>query len=209
MALAEFAARDLEINGIDVVKAFTLSKMDEKLYVEQPHGFEVPGKVCLLNQALEGTKQAANLWQANLSKYLVEKEGMTRSTIDPCLYTKFEDGAEIILIVWVDDLCIGTTTQQMFEDFFERFSKEYSSTKNKSPTFVGIDMKRDRSKKTITLNQTRYIEKLFDCFLSERNTKPWKTPSGTSREEAARFMNISPPTDRRQQSASHDGERLP
>ena len=78
----------------------------------------------------EGTKR--NLWQANLSKYLVEKEGMARSAIDPCLYTKFEDGAEIILIVWVDDLCIGTTTQQMFEDFFERFSKEYSSTKNKA-----------------------------------------------------------------------------
>ena len=69
-----------------MVKAFTLSKMEDVLYVEQPHGFEVPGKVCRLNQALEGTKQAAHLWQKNLSDFLLTVD-LTRSTIDPCLYT--------------------------------------------------------------------------------------------------------------------------
>ena len=58
--------------------------MPDELYIEQPHGFEEQGKVCLLNQALEGTKQAAFLWQKNLSEFLVNECGFKRSLIDPC-----------------------------------------------------------------------------------------------------------------------------
>ena len=35
--------------------------MSERLFIELPKGFEQDGKIGLLNQALEGTKQAANL----------------------------------------------------------------------------------------------------------------------------------------------------
>ena len=60
IVLAEAAAKDFMLEVFDVKLAFTQSEMKEELYVDQPTGFEVPGKVCKLNMALEGTKQAAN-----------------------------------------------------------------------------------------------------------------------------------------------------
>ena len=68
--LAAAAELDLMLGVFDVVKAFTQSVMPEILFVDQPTGFEVPGKVCRLNMALEGTKQAAHLWQQNLNQFM-------------------------------------------------------------------------------------------------------------------------------------------
>ena len=87
LVFAEACARDLMLGTIDVVKAFTQSEMHELLFTEQPTGFEVAGKICKLNMALEGTKQAAHLWQCNLNEFMVHHE-FIRSTADPCLYQK-------------------------------------------------------------------------------------------------------------------------
>ena len=59
---------DLEYEEIDGVKAFTQGEFGdgEELYIEQPHFCEVddPDVVgCLLTKPLEGTNQAAHLWQ--------------------------------------------------------------------------------------------------------------------------------------------------
>ena len=46
---------------IHQMDAFLYSDLDETIYVEQPEGFEEPGKenhVCLLNKALYGLKQS-------------------------------------------------------------------------------------------------------------------------------------------------------
>ena len=46
---------------MDVNTAFLNSDLDEVVYVDQPEGFEVPGKedfVCLLRKALYGLKQS-------------------------------------------------------------------------------------------------------------------------------------------------------
>jgi len=164
---------------------------DVDLYIEQPHGFVIPGKVCKLNMALEGTKQAAHLWQKGLSEFLVEECGMTRSTIDPCLYTMEKGEKKMMIIVWVDDLCVATSDQEMFDSFFTKFSQKYKSTHDaKCDRFVGLEIERDLEKGILHLRQTKYIEKLFNKHLTDRNTKEWKTPSGTSREEACRFDAI-------------------
>ena len=54
------AGRKAEIHQMDVNTAFLYSTLDETVYVEQPEGFEVPGKedfMCLLRKALYGLKQ--------------------------------------------------------------------------------------------------------------------------------------------------------
>jgi hypothetical protein len=178
---------------IDVVKAFTHAEMTEEVYVEQPHGFEEPGMTCLLNQALEGTKQAAHLWQKELVTFL-GGIGFERSPTDPCLFTQITETTVMRIIVWVDDLCVASSTQEMFEAFYAKFSKKFNSKKLGMKIFVGIEIERDRAHREIVLRQTLYIEKLFARHLTESNTKAWKTPSGTSRDDATKFIAIGPAT---------------
>ena len=189
--ISEAARNNYVLNGLDVVKAFPTSKMPDELYIEQPHGFEVAGKACRLNQALEGTKQAAHLWQKNLSDFLVNAYGMTRSLIDPCLYTRETEQGRLIVIIWVDDFACASSNQAIFDDFYAAISKWRTCKRVNLDKFIGIEITRDENTGSITLCQKAYIEKLFKRHLSERNTKPWKTPVGTSRDEAARFEAIT------------------
>ena len=52
------AARlNLEVEQLDVKIAFLHGDLEEKIYMEQPHGFEIDGKedyVCLLKKSLYG-----------------------------------------------------------------------------------------------------------------------------------------------------------
>ena len=188
---AEVAHRDLELILIDVVKAFTHAEMEDRLFIRLPRGFERDGKIGLLNQALEGTKQAANLWQNLLSECLMHC-GFKRSAIDPNLYTMSSNSTYIIIVVWVDDLAVGYNDKPMLDTIISKLAKRIKLKVAELNTFIGVDITRDRKRRTITLSQSRYISSLANKHLSESSLKSWKhmTPSATSREETTKFMKI-------------------
>ena len=93
-----------------------------------PTGFEEAGKVCRLNMALEGTKQAAHLWQQNLNKFMVDF-GFTRSLADPCLYIMREGEIVLLSAVHVDDILTAYNDNELYEKFWTAFSKQFKSTR--------------------------------------------------------------------------------
>ena len=173
----------------DVVKAFTQSELEETLFVEQPTGFEVKGKVCKLNMALEGTKQAAHLWQQNLNGFMTGY-GFERSLADPCMYVR-RDGEMIMLCaVHVDDILCAYNDNEEYEKLWTAFSRRFNATRGDVDVYLGMEVHRDRDARTITLTQTVYIEKMFSKFLSASNTKAWTTPIDMSRDGTAKFHAI-------------------
>lgn len=92
----------------DVSTAFIHAPLEERVYMKQASGHEVPGKetwVYLLVKALYGTKQAARAWQLHLRKLLVQA-GCKSMQADPETYTCRRGGGYLIIGTHVDDLFV-------------------------------------------------------------------------------------------------------
>ena len=67
---------DFKLYQMDVKSVFLNGFIEEKVYVEQPPGFEsfdFPNYVFKLSKALDGLKQAPRAWYERLSNFLLEK----------------------------------------------------------------------------------------------------------------------------------------
>ena len=73
-----------KIHQIDVKTSFLNDVMEEKVYVEQPLGFETHDRkthVCKLKKALYGLKQAPRTWYDRIDIFL-SSLGFTKSKVD-------------------------------------------------------------------------------------------------------------------------------
>lgn len=65
------------LHHMDVIAAFLNGKLKEQIYMQQPPGFEEPGKehlVCLLKRSLYGLKQSSRQWYEEIDTYLQSNE---------------------------------------------------------------------------------------------------------------------------------------
>ena len=91
---------------MDVKTTFLNGIMQDKVYVEQPQGFEIHGReshVCRLKKALYGLKQAPRAWDSRIDSYL-QRMGYQKSEADPNLYFIMVGNDPLILLLYVDDL---------------------------------------------------------------------------------------------------------
>ena len=110
----------LEVHQMDVKTAYLNAPIDVDIYVNQPKGFEVVSKddtklVWKLKKSLYGLKQSGRNWNNLLHSYLIDNN-FIQSLAEPCVYTKHENDHIIILILWVDDIIIATSNEQLMTE---------------------------------------------------------------------------------------------
>lgn len=122
--LAVAAARSWILHQMDVHNAFLHGDLDEEVYMQLPPGFscEDSKKVCKLQKSLYGLRQAPRNWFAKLAAALKDY-GFQQSRADYSLFTYHSGGVILSVLVYVDDLIIAGSD----EDVIERF-KRYLST---------------------------------------------------------------------------------
>jgi hypothetical protein len=106
MAIA--AKMGWKIHQMDVKTAFLNGFIKEKVYIEQPQGFEVLGREshgCLLKKALYGLKQAPRACYSRIDSYLLQMS-FEKSEANLNLYYIIWGEDTLILILYVDDLFI-------------------------------------------------------------------------------------------------------
>ena len=106
--LAIAAYFDYEIWQMDVKTAFLNGNLKEDVYMIQPEGFvihEDAGKVCKLQKAIYGLKQASRSWNIRFDE-VVKEFGFIRNDEESCVYKKFSGSTKAFLILYVDDILL-------------------------------------------------------------------------------------------------------
>jgi len=176
------ASEDWEIRSVDVGNAYLESLLDVPIYMELPPEPDQPRQVVLLKKSLYGLKQAGELWNRLLDSIL-KILGFTRCHSDPCVYHRVDSRGKIFIAVYVDDLLILSSTLQLAKDFEEGFAQHVKrlTVKGDAEGFVGLEFKRSRANRTITVTQTQYIK---DVVHSEGldHASPKSTPASVSND---------------------------
>lgn len=172
------AQDDLMLHQMDVKTAFLHAPIDCEIYIEQPEGFVVESEtnehlVCKLNKSLYGLKQSGRNWYKLLHDHLV-KNGFEQNAADNCVYEKQSDGKRVILIIWVDDLLIAASSNNLIREVKRMLEKRFNMKDlGELRHFLGIDFTQRRGE--VKMSQSRHIEKVLQRFgMSE--CKPRLTP---------------------------------
>ena len=90
-------------------------------------------------------------------------ENFSQSLADPCVYTRNSENGLVILIVWVDDIIISATTQNLLESVKEAMCNKFKMKDlGKLSWFLGTNFKCNGD--SIEMNQTRYIDRFSQNF---------------------------------------------
>lgn len=122
--IALAAKFNLEIEQMDAVTAFLQSELDDEVYIVQPKSFRQGNKVCRLNKAIYGLKQASRQWNLKLDA-AIKEIGLQQSKVDPCIYHRVLSEKMVFLAVYVDDIMIFSNDVKMKEQVKIHLQKRF------------------------------------------------------------------------------------
>ena len=168
MIMAIAAARNLKILQLDVKAAFLYGTLEEEVYMQQPEGFVLPGqegKVCRLIKSIYGLKQDSRVWNVKFNEFIISF-GLKRTQCDSCIYYCHLRQGEIdkeitFFILYVDDGLILSNVNHVLLDMMEFLGKEFEIRSLPADRFIGVDINRNRSQRTIHLSQPDYIKTIL------------------------------------------------
>ncbi|PSC69623.1 Gag-Pol poly, partial [Micractinium conductrix] len=179
--LSTAAAQDLDLHQLDIKTAFLNGTIDEEVYVSPPPGYTLgkPTLCCKLNKALHGLKQAPRAWYQTLKAELA-KLGFTASQADAGLFISTDPSKPAYLLTYVDDILIVTPKTTSSAAIKQKLMAAFEARDLGNATFfLGMDLIRDRTAKTIKLAQSRNIKDLLSKYGMD-DAKTASTPANAS-----------------------------
>ena len=164
--LAIAAIEDLELESVDISSAYLNGQLEEEVYMRQPEGFVEKGKdwYWRLLKALYGLKQAGRCWHKKLNEVL-ESMGFRKTISDHSIWVFQCGDVRIIIPVFIDDMTIAAKSGAKIQEVKDELKKHFK-LRDLGPTtwLLGVEIKRDRKKRTLTLSQRQYTLDLLDRF---------------------------------------------
>lgn len=130
-------------------------------------------KALLLLKGLYGLKQSGRIWNRKFTTYL-KSIGFHPIVSDSCVFRNPQ--TSVMIALYVDDLLIFSKKKESITEVKKLLRKEFSM-KDLGPVdyILGMRVIRDREQRTLTLDQSLYINKFFSEYGME-NSHPLATP---------------------------------
>ncbi|THH16855.1 hypothetical protein EUX98_g9236 [Antrodiella citrinella] len=169
--LAIAAQRDYEIHQMDVKSAYLYGRMEEgeNIYMRPPRGTQLagikPGQVLKLQACIYGLKQAGRRWAKKFRSVMTDV-GLTRSELDHGVFYRYLPNDEfVVLFIHVDDMTMIAPSMKHM-DALKRKIKDHVEVVDSGEVnwMLGIEIKRDRRKRTISLGQESYVTQILSRY---------------------------------------------
>ncbi|KAL2235502.1 UNVERIFIED_CONTAM: Retrovirus-related Pol polyprotein from transposon TNT 1-94, partial [Sesamum indicum] len=171
----------LQMQLMDVVTAYLYGLLDTDIYMRIPEGLKIPKALqsksrhmysIKLKRSLYGLKQSGRMWCNRLSEYLIKK-GFCHIQISPCLFIKRTESGFVIITVYVDDLNIIGSPEEIRQA--ADYLKSEFEMKDLGTTKYCLDLQFEHTKGGIFIHQSNYIEKVLKHFHMDK-AHPLSTP---------------------------------
>ena len=181
---------NLELHHVDVETTFLHGDLEEDIYMEQPQMLDNnidPNYVCKLNKPLYGLKQSPRQWYAKFHRFLLSIKFQQLQS-EPNLYIRKTKTEFLLLGVYVDDLPIAGTSEDLVMEFIAELRQQFP-IKHLGPLehFLGIHVKRNRTLGTLSLSQENFVDNIltkFDMFECSPISTPLTVPCKLSSEDS-------------------------
>ncbi|CAI7889549.1 unnamed protein product [Closterium sp. NIES-54] len=176
------AQRDYELHSLDLSTAFLQGSLHEEIWLRRPPGFTgsfPPGTQWSLWRPVYGLRQAPREWHDTLRTTLVAL-GFAPSTADPSLFLRTDTLLPpFYILVYVDDLVFVTADTPGLAHVKSELQKRHTCTDlGELPSYLGLQITRDRARCTITLTQSHMVQQVLQRF-DFTYSSPQATPLST------------------------------
>ena len=172
---------NLEIAFFDVETAFLVPplKLDEHIYIKRPNNLDdshMPA-ISKVNKCIYGLPQAAKYFEDDLNAKMASLNFKPLVT-DPKLFIRRTGDEFVIVATHVDDNFVAATNIELRSQFLAEIGQLYNITVVLDPpTFLGINLNRDRTNNTLSISQPLYITTLLEKHnISLVESHPPSTP---------------------------------
>lgn len=174
LVLSLTASQGWSIFQMDVKSAFLHGDLTKEIYMEQPLGFvQDSSLVCILCHSLYGIKQAPQAWYEKMDSFLLST-GFTYCHSDPTVYIQHLEDEVVILVLYVDDLLITSSSSYMIHDVKRALTEQFEMTDlGMLHDFLGLQIVQSSTR--IFVYQQKYALDMLWCF-DMLDCKPAPTP---------------------------------
>ena len=166
---------NMYVHQMDVKTAYLNAPIDCELFINAPEGYNDSGKnlILKLKKSLYGLKQSGRNWNHMIHDYLMS-QSFKQSEVDNCVYVKSTVHGKVIIIIWVDDIILAASNENMLRDEKSSLCNQFKMKDlGEISYFLGIEFHRNGD--SYCLSQEKYIDKLLERF-NMSNCKPKGMP---------------------------------
>ncbi|CAI7853239.1 unnamed protein product [Closterium sp. NIES-54] len=148
--------------------AFLQGSLHEEIWLRRPPGFTgsfPTGTQWSLRRPVYGLRQAPREWHDTLRTTLAAL-GFVPSTADPSLFLCTDTSLPpFYVLVYVDDLVFATADTEALTQVKSELQKRHTCTDlGELRSYLGLQITRDRARRTITLTQSDMVHQVFHRF---------------------------------------------
>lgn len=165
IALAVANQLNMTIQQMDVKSAFLNGDINEEVYMQKPEGMDAnDGRVLKLNKSLYGLKKSPRYWNDKFNIFMIN-QGFNRSKGDYCLYSKFENGQKLYVILFVDDLIICGTEENQINALKMKLNENFKMKDlGNVSNYLGLHIVQKKEEGIIEIDQKAYLLSILQRF---------------------------------------------